>query len=30
MNVEQYDARDFGGDTFAVAMELAMDAVTEI
>lgn len=30
VNVEQYDARDFGGNTFAVAMELAMDAVTMI
>lgn len=29
-NVEKYDIRNQGNDTFAVALELAMDAVTEL
>lgn len=30
VDIESYDIRNFGNDTFAVAMNLAIDAVTKV
>ena len=29
-NVEEHETRNWGGDTFAAAMELAFDAIVEV